>query len=135
MCALYPLRLRFILPSIDRRIGSLGKKPTAAMRTRRLARTRPATASGRKGFLRERGAADELMPPRRLFLLSPASASGRRAEILLRDQAQFDLARRLRSAEGVPLGDVFSFLSGLYFRGKLAYATRFGEDAVWVITP
>ena len=39
--------------------------------------------------------------------------------------AQFALARQLRSAEGTSLGDVFSFVSGLYFRGKLAYARRF----------
>jgi len=39
--------------------------------------------------------------------------------------AQFVLARQLRSAEGTSLGDVFSFVSGLYFRGKLAYARRF----------
>ena len=48
------------------------------------------------------------------------------------------LARRLRE-EGVPLGDVFSFLSGLYFRGKLEYARAFARsseqhDAVHVIT-
>jgi hypothetical protein len=36
------------------------------------------------------------------------------------------LARRLRE-EGVPLGDVFSFLSGLYFRGKLEYARAFAR--------
>jgi hypothetical protein len=76
-----------------------------------------------------------IAPPRRVFLLSPASSSGERAAILLREQAAFELARRLRSREGAPLGDVFSFLSGLYFRGKLAYATRFSPDAVFVITP
>ena len=27
--------------------------------------------------------------------------------------------------EGAPLGEVFSFLSALYFRGKLTYAQRF----------
>jgi len=63
--------------------------------------------------------------PHRIFLLSPANCSGRRAEILLREQAAFDLANRLRAAGGAPLGEVFSFLSGLYFRGKLAYASRF----------
>jgi hypothetical protein len=26
---------------------------------------------------------------------------------------------------GAPIGEVFSFLSSLYFRGKLAYAQRF----------
>src|SRR3954466_11559161 len=38
--------------------------------------------------------------------------------------AQFALARQLRTPEGASLGDVFSFVSGLYFRGKLAYAGR-----------
>jgi hypothetical protein len=41
--------------------------------------------------------------------------------------AQFTVARQLRSAEGAPLGDVFSFVSGLYFRGKLAYARAFAR--------
>ena len=38
------------------------------------------------------------------------------------------MARRLRN-QGVPLGEVFSFISGLYFRGKLAYAEKFAEVA------
>jgi len=70
----------------------------------------------------------------RVFLLSPASTSGRRAEILRRPEARFDLARRLR-AGGAPIGEVFSFLSGLYFRGKLTYATAFAPaGGVLVIT-
>jgi hypothetical protein len=74
---------------------------------------------------------------RRVFLLSPASAGGRRAEILLRDEAAFPLALRVREPAGAPLGEVMSFCSGLYFRGKLAYATRFAgpRDRVLVITP
>jgi len=44
----------------------------------------------------------------------------------MNDRASFPLAERLRSPEGLPLGEAFSFLSGLYFRGKLAYAARFG---------
>jgi hypothetical protein len=59
----------------------------------------------------------------RLFLLSPARTDGQRAALLLREGADFSLARQVRSPEGAPLGEVFSFLSGLYFRGKLAYAT------------
>lgn len=69
-----------------------------------------------------------------VFLLSPARVDGRRAQILLNPEATFDLALRLRSDEGVPIGEVFSFLSGLYFRGKLAYATRFGASSTFVIT-
>jgi hypothetical protein len=63
----------------------------------------------------------------RLFLLSPANSAGRRAGLLFRQKAQFDLARRLRLKQGVPIGEVFSFLSGLYFRGKLTYATAFAN--------
>jgi predicted kinase len=33
----------------------------------------------------------------------------------------------LRSADGAQLGEVYSFVSGLYFRGKLAYARAFGK--------
>lgn len=60
-----------------------------------------------------------------IFLLSPANCGGKRAELLLRPGADFELAARFRSAGGAPLGEVFAFLSGLYFRGKLAYASRF----------
>ena len=75
----------------------------------------------------------------RVFLLSPAHCGGKRAALLLRDAADFPLAVRLRSAEGISLGEAFSFLSGLYFRGKLAYASRFarprpGAAGVKVIT-
>jgi hypothetical protein len=76
--------------------------------------------------------------PYPLFLLSPANLSGRRAQILLSAKAQFDLAVRLR-ATGVSLGEAFSFVSGLYFRGKLAYASAFGRHTqenpgIFVIT-
>jgi hypothetical protein len=76
----------------------------------------------------------------RIFLLSPAYAGGERARMILRERAQFDLARRLRSRERATLGEVFAFLSGLYFRGKLAYANAFARTAhgicgVLVITP
>ena len=63
----------------------------------------------------------------RIFLLSPASCRGRRAELVLRDGADFPLARALRTASGAELGEVFTFLSGLYFRGKLSYARAFGR--------
>ncbi|HEY6929256.1 MAG TPA: hypothetical protein VJA66_06235, partial [Thermoanaerobaculia bacterium] len=63
----------------------------------------------------------------RIFLLSPASCSGARARMLLRRQARFPLAERVRRPEGAPLGEVFSFLSGLYFRGKHTYAQAFAR--------
>jgi hypothetical protein len=74
----------------------------------------------------------------RTFLLSPAYAGGRRAQMLLSERADFALARRLRDREAVSLGEVFTFLSGLYFRGKLAYANVFAQpdvSRVLVITP
>ena len=73
----------------------------------------------------------------RVFLLSPAYAGGQRAQLMMREGAQFDLARRLRSEKERPtLGEVFTFLSGLYFRGKLAYAKAFATSGLaFVITP
>jgi hypothetical protein len=41
--------------------------------------------------------------------------------------AQFPLARQLHSPGGAQLGPLFSFVSGLYFRGKMTYAQRFGR--------
>jgi hypothetical protein len=66
------------------------------------------------------------MPPR-IFLLSPANCGGTRARQILSPKAQFDLALELRSRRGAMLGDVFAFISGLYFRGKLTYAMRFAQ--------
>src|SRR5438309_11540689 len=76
------------------------------------------------------------MSPPRIFLLSPANCNGTRAKQILSPKAQFSLAVELRSRRGAMLGDVFAFVSGLYFRGKLTYAVRFaGFDGVHVITP
>lgn len=47
--------------------------------------------------------------------------------MVLSPAASFDLAARLRGRAGVPIGEVFSFISGLYFRGKLAYARAFAR--------
>jgi hypothetical protein len=63
---------------------------------------------------------------RTIFLLSPANFMGKRAQYLLRDGAEFELAVRARGA-GISVGEAFSFVSGLYFRGKLAYARTFGH--------
>ena len=73
-------------------------------------------------------------------MLSPAYCGGKRSQLLLRPQADFELARRLRSESGVALGELFSFLSGLYFRGKLNYSGSFarppaGVPGTVVITP
>ena len=81
----------------------------------------------------------------RVFLLSPANCGGKRAKQAMSPRATFPLAAALRSPSGAPLGDLFSFVSGLYFRGKLTYARRFAappdpDDAVvgcgiHIITP
>lgn len=67
------------------------------------------------------------MTAARIFLLSPARCDGERAKLILNPRAEFPLARALREAGGVEIGEVFSFLSGLYFRGKLAYARAFAR--------
>ena len=81
------------------------------------------------------------MQQRRIFLLSPASCGGKKAALLFNPRAEFTVAQRVRSPEGAPLGEVFSFLSGLYFRGKLNYARAFENppprraSGVHIITP
>src|SRR3954452_11002775 len=69
----------------------------------------------------------EANDPPRVFLLSPANCGGERARMLMRPQAAFELAMQLRTPKGAAIADVFSFLSGLYFRGKVAYARAFGS--------
>jgi hypothetical protein len=55
------------------------------------------------------------------FLLSPARCGGPRAAMLARSRSA--LGEQLRDAGGAAIGDVFTWLSALYFRGKLTYAT------------
>jgi len=62
-----------------------------------------------------------------VFILSPARCDGERAKLLLSGAASFPLAVALRTSEGVAIGEVFSFLSSLYFRGKLTYARAFAS--------
>jgi hypothetical protein len=85
------------------------------------------------------GPSPALDSPQTIFLLSPARTDGRRGAILLNPGASFPLALRLRD-EGATIGDVFSFMSGLYFRGKLAYARAYvrthpTQHGVLVIVP
>lgn len=75
----------------------------------------------------------------RVFVLSPANCNGLRAQWVLKKNSRSDLAIRLRG-DGVPLGEVFTYLSALYFRGKLAYARAFAEPpsdcpGILIITP
>src|SRR4051794_26418727 len=60
--------------------------------------------------------------PPRIFLLSPARLDGKRAHFLFHPVTMFPAARALHSPAGATIGEIFTFLSGLYFRGKLAYA-------------
>jgi hypothetical protein len=74
----------------------------------------------------------------RIFLLSPANAAGLRGNLIVSGSAKSPLAQRLRET-GVTLGEIFTFISGLYFRGKLTYAKAFvqppaGLAGVYVIT-
>ena len=62
-----------------------------------------------------------------VFLLSPANLGGQRGRMLFNPSAKFLLAQSLRSGEGAVLAEVFSFVSGLYFRGKATYAQAFAR--------
>jgi hypothetical protein len=75
----------------------------------------------------------------RVFLLSPARSRGKRAELIFNPQARFALARALHQGRAVAVSDIFSFLSGLYFRGKIAYARAYartpgGTEGIHIIT-
>jgi hypothetical protein len=75
----------------------------------------------------------------RVYLLSPARTDGRRAAMLVNPRSEFPMAARLRAPGGAEIGEVFSFLSKLYFRGKLTYARAFApphgpSPAILVIT-
>src|ERR1051325_7738535 len=78
--------------------------------------------------------------PPRIFLLSPARLDGKRAHLLFHPVTMFPVARALHSSAGAPIGEIYTFLSGLYFRGKLAYAAAFARpprglnSGVFVIT-
>ncbi len=59
--------------------------------------------------------------------------------MLMREQAGFDLAVRVRRGAAT-IGEVYTFVSGLYFRGKMLYAEAFsvgppGVPPVLVIVP
>lgn len=66
-----------------------------------------------------------------VFLLSPANLTGVRGKRLLQGSSRFELSLRLQSSQAT-LGEVFSFVSGLYFRGKLAYASQFARPPLGI---
>ncbi len=60
----------------------------------------------------------------RVFLLSPARVGGPRSKNLLRQDATTELAVKLRCGAAT-FGEVYTFISALYFRGKAAYSEAF----------
>jgi hypothetical protein len=112
-----------------RKIGrSSLKVKTAKLPTRKPAQHAPQTPLPAVSHSRRAPALPEQQPSavHRIFLLSPANVSGVRAKLILCDNATFPLALRLRDG-GLSLGESFSFISDLYFRGKLAYARAFAQ--------
>jgi hypothetical protein len=75
----------------------------------------------------ESAPSDYSPPLSRVFLLSPANTSAIRGQLLLNGNSEFEMAQRIRR-QGAPLGELFSFISSLYFRGKLAYAEAFSQS-------
>ena len=78
----------------------------------------------------------------KVFVLSPATTHGAKARVLTASEPRTPAARQLHGPQGMTLGEVFTYLSGLYFRGKLAYARVFaaappclGGAGIYVITP
>jgi hypothetical protein len=76
----------------------------------------------------------------RVFILSPARSDGVRASYLFNPKTSIAMGLEMQAQIKQPIGKVFTYLSGLYFRGKVAYAERFAlaasETAIgaWVIT-
>jgi hypothetical protein len=91
---------------------------------RRLAPIKPVSA----GLAPGSGPSDGTSPQSRVFLLSPANTSAIRGQLLLNKTSEFELAQRIRR-QGAPLRELFSFISSLYFRGKLAYAEAFSQSS------
>jgi hypothetical protein len=81
-------------------------------------------------------------PAPKIFLLSPALLTGVRAQQLLSPSAKSSAAQSLQSPQGLSIGHAFTFMSCLYFRGKLTYARHFAmsqegsaDDAIYIIAP
>ncbi|HSN30232.1 MAG TPA: hypothetical protein VLT45_28285 [Kofleriaceae bacterium] len=67
-----------------------------------------------------------------VFLISPARTNGLRADQLAVSRSPMGEALRAGRA---PLGEVFTWLSALYFRGKLTYAHAFAARATYIMAP
>jgi hypothetical protein len=112
------------------KLGKISRSPlkvkTAKLRAKKLAQHAPQTSLLAVCDSRCVPAQPPPSAVHRIFLLSPANINGVRARLILRENATFPLALRLRDG-GLSLGESFSFISGLYFRGKLAYARAFAQ--------
>jgi hypothetical protein len=64
--------------------------------------------------------------PPRVFLLSPARLGGERAALMTAPGRRSPRALAFQR-EGATIGEVMTFTSSLYFRGKVAYARRFAR--------
>ena len=110
--------------------SSVPQKPGKARHPRRKGTKRETARIKRAAANTKREVAHsstlERAPVPRIFLLSPANVSGVRAGLILREEASFPSALRLGDGR-LTLGEAFSFISGLYFRGKLAYARAFAQ--------
>lgn len=105
----------------------------------------PANCAGKRALLLQRDSGPDERDARAATEPSPRgeAAADEGAAALLGGPVAREAERLrslLRGREGAPLGDVFSFVSSLYFRGKLAYARAFarpphGLPGVHVITP
>jgi hypothetical protein len=128
---LVPQWVNCLLPSLSYYF-CVARKPRKQRRLRPArtpARTKTKFPAGRRIDVSDRISrpiTQERDSAARIFLLSPANASGARARLILREDAHFPLALRLRNRR-LTLGEAFSFMSGLYFRGKLAYAQAFAQ--------
>src|SRR5687768_5701058 len=115
--------------TVERRSPRVGRVPLPSSRSPRRIRGRARSGSGALAELAARADARPHHSARatfvitvaRAFLLSPARLDGERARMLFHPATPFATASALRSRDGAEIGTVMSFLSGLYFRGKLAY--------------
>jgi hypothetical protein len=109
------------------------------MKTKKVALRRDGASVDTDVASRESSARGFAVGQPRVFLLSPANLSGVRGIRIQKNETESELALRLRDS-GVSLGEIFSYISRLYFRGKLVYAQKFaappsGLPGVYVITP
>ena len=107
-----------------------GRPGAAGVGRRRLHRRRGAAALGilRASSVRFRIRQRDLVTVPRSFCCLPPTAAAARAKQVLSPNARVRArGRGCARCEGAPLGELFAFVSGLYFRGKLTYARRFAR--------